>query len=208
MPEMAACPACDCRVLVDETQLGRRIRCIGCERTFVAGEPAPVQESKTYALNPTEVIDEEPVEGGPRRGPARHRLPLCPKCHRPVGWNDSYCAHCSHPFDPADGEDRGSWHTRRDALAHRGGLIDWLGTYALFAGSLAVCTGPLGVLFAVGCGVPAWWMAHNDLAGMDAGRIDPAGRTVTQAGKNNALAGLVLALVFGLLWTLIFVYQS
>lgn len=207
MPEMVACPACDCRVLVNEMQLGRRIRCIACDGTFVAGEPVPVQESKTYALNPTEVVDEEPMGDGPRKGPARHRLPLCPKCHRPAGWKDSYCAHCSHPFDPLDGGDRGSWHARRDALAHRGELIGKLGRAALLGGCLTLCGGPAGALFAVGCGVPAWWMAHNDLAGMDSGRIDSDGRAVTESGRNNAIGGLVLALVFGCFWALIFVNQ-
>ena len=205
MPEMVACPLCDCRVLVNEMQLGRRIRCMGCEKTFVAGEPAPIPESTSYELNPLEVVDEEPWDDRSRKEPARHRLPLCPRCHRPVGWKDSYCSNCWHAFDPMDAGDRASWDARRDALAHRGELIGQLGRYALIGGTLAVCTGPVGILFAIGCGVPACWMAHNDLPGMDAGRIDPTGRAVTAEGKNNATAGLILAFVFSFFWTLVFV---
>jgi hypothetical protein len=205
MPELVACPVCDCRILVNEMQLGRRIRCINCERPFVAGEARPVQEPTSYSLHPTEVVDEEPAVVGRGVEPARHRLPLCPKCHRPVEWNDLCCAHCGHLFDPEDSKDRASWQARRDALAHQGELIGRLGRYALLGGGLAVCTGPLGALFAVGCGVPAWWMAHNDLAGMDAERIDPSGRDATEEGKNSAVAGLILALVSSVFWILVII---
>ena len=205
MPEMVACPVCDCRILVNEMQLGLRIRCINCEHSFVAGEACPVPEPTVYSLHPKEVADEEAAVVGRRVEPTRHRLPLCPKCHRPVGWEDVCCAHCGRLFDPEDGGDRASWQARRDALAHRGDLIMRLGSYAQIGGCIAVCTGPLGALFAVGCGVPAWWMAHIDLAGMDAGRVDPAGRDATEAGKGIAIGGLFLALVFSIFWTLVII---
>ena len=185
MPELVACPVCDCRILVNEMQLGRRVRCIGCERTFVAGEPAPIPEPTTYALGPGEVIDEEPEVVERRVEPARHRQPLCPKCHRPVGWKDECCLHCGHLFDPEDAEDRASWQSRRDALPHRSKLIGRLGGYAFFGGCLATCTGILGALFALGCGIPAVWMAQQDLAGMADGRIDPAGKEATEEGYSG-----------------------
>lgn len=202
MPELIACPMCDCRVLVNEMQVGRRIRCIGCGLAFVAGESAPIPEPTTYSLHPEEVLPEEPevVEKGVV--PSRHCKPLCPRCHRPVGWEDSDCAHCGHLFDTKDGRDRLSGQTRRDALAHRGELISRLGKYALHWGWLSICIGPLAVLVAWGFGLSACWMARHDLAGMDADRIDPGGREATETGRNKALGGLLLALLFGAIWIL------
>ena len=202
MPELIACPVCDCRVLVNEMQVGRRICCIGCGRAFVAGEPAPIPEPTTYSLHPEEEVPEEPEAVEKGVVPSRHLQPLCPKCHRPVGWEDSDCVHCGHLFDPKDRHDRLSGQTRRDALPHRGELICRLGGYAWLGGCLAVCTGPLAMVFALGCGLSAWWMAWQDLAGMDAELIDSTGRGATEAGRNKAVAGILLALLTSVFWTL------
>ena len=99
MPEMVACPVCDCRILVNEIRVGRRIRCISCGGVFVAGESAPIPEPTTYALHPEEVSTEEPEAVEKGVVPSRHRLPLCPRCHRPVGWADACCDHCGNLFD-------------------------------------------------------------------------------------------------------------
>ena len=203
MPELVACPVCDCRILVNEMQLGRRIRCIGCEQTFVAGEPPPVREPTTYSLGPGEVVDEAPEVVHRRVEPARHRQPLCPKCHRPVGWKDLSCAHCGHEFDPEDSQDRASWHLRRDAHSHRGDLIGQLGGYAFWGGCVASCTGGLGALVALACGIPVLWMARQDLNAMKADRMDPAGRDATEAGCYTAVIGILLALLFSVLWLLL-----
>ena len=168
----------------------------------MAGEPAPIPEPTTYSLHPEEVLPEEPEADEKGVELSRHRKPLCPKCHRPVGWEDSDCVHCGHLFDPKDRNDRVSGRTRRDALPHRGELVSRLGGYALFWGYLAICLGVLAVLVALGCGLSAWWMARHDLAGMDAERIDPAGREATEAGRNKAVAGILLALSCSVFWIL------
>ena len=207
MPELVACPVCDCRILVNEMQLGRRIRCISCEQTFLAGEQTAAPEPTAFSLHPSERVDEPEEAAGRGRVPAKHRLPLCPRCHRPVDWKDSSCYHCSHLLEPEDRQEYATRETRRDALPHRGNLIWRLGVAALFGGALGICPVGVGALVAVGCGVPAWWMAQHDLAGMDAHRIDPAGRAATRSGRDSAVAGMILAFVFGACWLLIIVYS-
>jgi len=55
----------------------------------------------------------------------------------------------------------------------------------------------LGILGLVGCGIitaiPAWVMGSGDLKEMDAGLIDPAGRSMTQAGK---ICGIISTILF------------
>jgi hypothetical protein len=55
----------------------------------------------------------------------------------------------------------------------------------------------LGILSLVGCtiftGIPAWIMGKNDLNEMDAGQMDPTGRSLTNAGKICGIISVVLA---------------
>ena len=115
----------------------------------MAGAPAPVRESKTYALHPTEVVDEEPWDERPRKEPARHRLPLCPRCHRPVGWKGSVVVPTAGtPFDPTDEGGPRLLLATRGGIAlgvHRGRIdaADSGKATPCSGGALAVCTGPL-----------------------------------------------------------------
>ena len=45
------------------------------------------------------------------------------------------------------------------------------------------------------CGVIAWVMGSGDLLEMDAGRMDPTGRDMTQAGKICGMISTILAVV-------------
>ena len=68
---------------------------------------------------------------------------------------------------------------------HRGGAILALGIIGL-----VVC----GI-----CGIIAWVMANTDLAKMKAGRMDPAGESMTQAGKILGIIASVL-MILGVIW--------
>lgn len=57
-------------------------------------------------------------------------------------------------------------------------------------GALVLTLGILGLVVCVICGIIAWVLANADLRDMDAGRMDPAGRQLTQAGK---ICGIVSA---------------
>jgi hypothetical protein len=195
-------------VQVSDAQLGCRTRCIACGTSFLAqagqaSVPSPLAEGR-YPLQP---LDEElspPKPPTPERGLPRHRIPLCPGCHRPVGWQALACPYCGHLFDPLDAERQMEGKARKDGEAHRGGLIDTLGSVSLAVGAMSFCLVGLGPAVALGTGVPAVAMANRDLDRMRTGMVDPAGRLATEHGRNKAVVGVVLALLTGLFWLLVF----
>ncbi len=90
-------------------------------------------------------------------------------------------------------------------MPHRGPLIDTLGSISMATGALTLCTGPIGFTISLSTGIPALVMAHNDLARMRQGTVDPQGIGRTDAGRAKALVGIIMAGLFGLfvfLWLL------
>jgi len=74
-------------------------------------------------------------------------------------------------------------------------------------GTLILVLGILGLVCCFICGIVAWVMGNGDLREMDAGRMDPSGRGLTQAGKICGIVSVVLqiiGLVFWLLYGVIF----
>jgi len=72
-------------------------------------------------------------------------------------------------------------------------------------GVLILVLGILGLLCCFILGIIAWVMGSGDLREMDAGRMDPSGRGLTQAGKICGIISVVLAIVgfiLGLLLTM------
>jgi hypothetical protein len=67
-------------------------------------------------------------------------------------------------------------------------------------GPLVLVFGILGVTACLPLGIAAWWIGTKDLRAMDQGRMDPAGRDLTQAGKVCEMVGTAL-LVVASLWT-------
>jgi len=79
-------------------------------------------------------------------------------------------------------------------------------------GAVVLTLGIVGLVFSTACGfivgIIAWVMGNADLKEMDAGRMDPSGRGLTQAGKICGIISTVigaLGLVVGLLWILLVV---
>jgi len=78
-------------------------------------------------------------------------------------------------------QDVEEYPTGRPVQPHRGTLILVLGILGL------VCCFILGII--------AWIMGNTDLREMDAGRMDPSGRGLTQAGKICGIISVVLGIV-------------
>jgi hypothetical protein len=72
-------------------------------------------------------------------------------------------------------------------------------------GVLILILGILGILCCFICGIVAWVMGNNDLREMAAGRMDPSGRGLTQAGKICGIVSVVL-LIVGIVLNLIFMF--
>lgn len=72
-------------------------------------------------------------------------------------------------------------------------------------GVMILVFGILGLVCCIIFGIIAWVMGNGDLREMDAGRMDPSGRGLTQAGKICGIVSVALAvvgLVIGLLISL------
>lgn len=78
---------------------------------------------------------------------------------------------------------------------HQGVLILVLGIVGLVVGLFgSFCCGIFGIAGCI-CGIIAWVMANKDLREMAAGRMDPSGRGLTQAGKICGIISIILAIV-------------
>jgi len=69
-------------------------------------------------------------------------------------------------------------------------------------GVLILVFGILGLVCCVIFGIIAWVMGNGDLREMDAGRMDPSGRGLTQAGKICGIVNVALTLVGIVIWIL------
>ena len=69
-------------------------------------------------------------------------------------------------------------------------------------GVLILVLGILSIVCCLICGIIAWVMANKDLKEMAAGRMDPAGKGLTNAGKICGIVGIALQIVCFALWLL------
>jgi len=66
-------------------------------------------------------------------------------------------------------------------------------------GVLILILGIVGLVVCQPVGIAAWVMGNSDLKEMDAGRMDPEGRSFTQVGKILGIISVVL-LALGIVW--------
>ena len=62
-------------------------------------------------------------------------------------------------------------------------------------GVVILVLGILGIVCCFICGIIAWVMGNNDLKEMAAGKMDPTGRGLTQAGKICGIVGIAIQAV-------------
>ncbi len=62
-------------------------------------------------------------------------------------------------------------------------------------GTLILVFGILSLVICQPLGIAAWVMGSNDLKQMDAGAMDPSGRSVTNAGR---ICGIIATILLGL----------
>ena len=73
------------------------------------------------------------------------------------------------------------YSTQQTLRPHRGGLI--------------LALGILGLVCCFICGIIAWVMGSNDLREMAAGRMDPSGQGMTNAGKICGMISVIIQIV-------------
>jgi uncharacterized membrane protein YidH (DUF202 family) len=69
-------------------------------------------------------------------------------------------------------------------------------------GTLILVLGILGIVCCFICGIVAWVMGNGDLRQMAAGRMDPSGQGLTQAGKICGMVSVILQIVGLAIWLL------
>ncbi len=62
-------------------------------------------------------------------------------------------------------------------------------------GTLILVLGILGLVICAPCGIAAWIMGNSDLKQMDAGAMDPSGRSTTNAGRICGMIATILLIV-------------
>jgi hypothetical protein len=154
---------------VPEDLIGRPVKCPGCKETFTAqvgSSPSSAPPTEKISTRPRQPTAPPPDEDDePPRRPARRR-----------------------DDDDDDLDDRPSRRRRAILQPHRGVLIMILGIGSLVGnaiiGGVALLLGPI-----------AWYLANQDLKEMDAGRMDPEGRQLTQVGKICGIIATVLLII-------------
>lgn len=72
-------------------------------------------------------------------------------------------------------------------------------------GVMILVFGILGLVCCMIFGIIAWVMGNGDLREMDAGRMDPSGRGLTQAGKICGMVSVALAVLGVVVWILMMI---
>ncbi len=71
-------------------------------------------------------------------------------------------------------------------------------------GTLILVFGILSLVICAPLGIVAWIMGTSDLNQMDAGTMDPSGRSVTSAGRICGIIGTILLVVYGIAFIALF----
>jgi hypothetical protein len=91
---------------------------------------------------------------------------------------------------------------RRDCEPHRGDMLWWLANASLLLGALALvpCCGWLPGLVGIPLSLCSRSLAKADLAKMQAGLMDPAGKGVTFSALTLSINGLWMSILGVVLW--------
>jgi predicted Zn finger-like uncharacterized protein len=178
MPNIIACPSCQKQLKVPDELIGKSVKCPGCKETFTA------QTMSTSSAAPAR---EEVVE--------KPRKKAAPPPEEEEDEDEAPRKPVKRRADDDDEDERPSTRGKRRGggpkVPHRGVLILLLGIGAF------VVFGPLGIV--------AWILGNTDIKEIDAGRMDPEGRGMTQIGRILGMIATILMVVSIVLGCLIFV---
>jgi predicted Zn finger-like uncharacterized protein len=180
MPETITCEHCNATLRLPEQFIGQEVRCPSCNNTFAAKLPAAApppapgeqREEPVASIRPEPSADERPSRRQPRAD------------------DEDYPRRRSR-YDEDD-----AYSLRRYANADRSGTVKILGILGVVFVGLGLCLGIPVLAIGFGLGLTAVIMGRNDLALMDKGERDPAGRSATKTG---VLCGTISIVLFGVL---------
>ena len=195
MPITIACTGCDKKLKVPDTAAGKKVRCPACKAVVAVPEAEELVEPDDFVKPDEEsAVAEAPL---PKKKKAAWDDDDADVKKRKSEDEEDYA------FDDDDDEERRRRKKKqkrkrfeedfqdrkpRYGEAHRGVLIMVLGMVTIVGGCLCAFIG-------WGLGSVVLNMANTDLAKMDNGVMDRAGRSMTTAGKACAIVGIGVGLV-------------
>jgi len=162
MQEIINCPSCQRRLQVPETLMGQDVQCPTCGATFVAALGGPPAKLAQRLPGESQVPLEMEDEE-PRDRPLRRQR------------------RDEDDYGDYDEDDRHRRRRRRDVAPHRGSTVLTLGILSLVLLCVGLILGPI-----------AWAMGSTDMAEIRAGRMDPDGEGITNAGRICGIIGTFL----------------
>ena len=75
-------------------------------------------------------------------------------------------------------------------------------------GGAILALGILGLVVCFICGIIAWVMGNTDLREMGAGRMDPSGRGLTNAGRICGIVSVILSCAGAAIWLIVVVVMA
>jgi len=170
------CEHCDTTLRVSEEHAGKKAKCPKCQAINLI--QAGTQITQPALDPPSSSKSPDPFPGVQSDGGA-HFKPGAGAVSDPA-----------NPYSPSNASPLGGTHRQ----AHRGSMILTLGIFALVCNLMLVP------------GIMAWILGRADIKEIDAGRMDPEGRGMTQAGMVLGIIGTLLPLVIIAIYIVIVIF--
>jgi predicted Zn finger-like uncharacterized protein len=184
MPQLIVnCPQCQRQLRVTESLLGKKVKCPSCGTVFTAD--APEENLPTAPFVEGDETAGQAARKAPKPAGELYEVAPVEPSRRPPALEEDDYEDDYEDEDYDDGRRPRRRRLRRDYVPHRGAVILTLGIVGFFC--FGIILGPI-----------AWILGTNDLREMRAGRMDPAGEGLTQAGR---ICGIIVTVLTVLVCT-------
>ncbi|MSQ94492.1 MAG: hypothetical protein EXR98_08040 [Gemmataceae bacterium] len=186
MAQLITCPECKKHLQVPEDLMGKKVQCPECKHTFTAAvvevEKISTGTTASAPVPPPSSTPEWEKKTSSATGKRRDSEEDDPDIRKKKRKRDD-------DDEDDDDDDRPRRRRRRSSAASRGSYMPHRGGMILAFGLISMITG----IFVFG--ILAWVMGNGDLAEIRAGRMDPEGEGLTQAGRILGMISTILTIV-------------
>ena len=174
MSQLIACPECSKHLQVPENLLGKKVQCPECKHTFIA--TAPDSEDPADKTKVSTKSSPPPLK--------------TPAWDKKAEDDDRDADKKKRRDDDEDDDDDDEDRPRR-----RSGRRSSRGGFAPHRGGMILALGIIGIVAFQPLGIAAWIMGNTDLKEIRAGRMDPDGEGLTNAGRICGMIATILMIV-------------
>ncbi|MBI2807182.1 MAG: hypothetical protein HYX68_19545 [Planctomycetes bacterium] len=187
MSQLIACPECKKHLQVPDELMGKKVQCPECKHTFTATAPGEGDHSKTGTTSsapppppPSSPAWEKDDDRSSSKGRKRS--------------DDGYDIEKRRDDDDDDDEDDDDRPRRRKR--RRSSYPVSRGNYVPHRGGMILAFGIISIVTSIFIfGIIAWIMGNNDMEEIRAGRMDPEGEGMTQAGRIIGMISTILGII-------------